>query len=96
MTELPLPSNQPDVEIMAMITAQILLTEAQHQGLEHLAKQTGKTRDQLILEAVVKLLPSEEKPDWREALRKARGIWKDRTDLPDLRELRKEWNRRLP
>ncbi|HYX29340.1 MAG TPA: hypothetical protein VE863_12315 [Pyrinomonadaceae bacterium] len=26
-------------------------------------------------------------------LRKARGIWKDRNDLPNLRELRAEWQR---
>jgi hypothetical protein len=30
----------------------------------------------------------------REALRKACGIWKDRTDLPDVRALRAEWERR--
>lgn len=29
-------------------------------------------------------------------MRRARGIWKDREDLPDLRELRKEWDRIQP
>lgn len=29
-------------------------------------------------------------------IERARGIWKDREDLPDLRELRKEWNRIQP
>lgn len=31
--------------------------------------------------------------DWRESLRKAKGIWKDRNDLPDFDKLRKEWSR---
>lgn len=32
--------------------------------------------------------------DWREALENARGMWKDRDDLPEFfDELRKEWNR---
>lgn len=26
-------------------------------------------------------------------MRQARGLWKDRQDLPDFRELRKEWDR---
>ena len=29
-----------------------------------------------------------------EVLRSACGIWKDRTDLPDIRALRAEWERR--
>lgn len=36
---------------------------------------------------------SEDRGDWRESLRKAKGIWKDRDDLPDFDELRKEWSR---
>lgn len=34
-----------------------------------------------------------ESQDWSESLRNARGIWKDRDDLPDFDELRKEWSR---
>jgi hypothetical protein len=29
------------------------------------------------------------------ARRNACGMWKDRTDLPDIRELRAEWNNRI-
>jgi hypothetical protein len=35
----------------------------------------------------------EDQSDWRESLRKARGMWQDRDDLPDFDELRKEWSR---
>lgn len=31
--------------------------------------------------------------NWREALRNLEGIWEARDDLPDFRELRKEWDR---
>lgn len=30
-----------------------------------------------------------------EAMRRARGMWRDRTDLPDLTELRADWGRRI-
>lgn len=32
---------------------------------------------------------------WRDSLRKARGIWKDRDDLPDFDRLRREWSRNV-
>jgi hypothetical protein len=28
-------------------------------------------------------------------LRQARGMWKDRTDLPSLTDLRREWDRQI-
>lgn len=32
--------------------------------------------------------------DWREAMENAKGMWKDRDDIPDLfAELRKSWSR---
>lgn len=31
--------------------------------------------------------------DWREALKRVEGMWKDRDDLPDFQELRREWDR---
>ena len=37
-------------------------------------------------------LPLEER---RKRLRESFGIWKDRTDIPDVRELRTGWERRL-
>lgn len=32
-------------------------------------------------------------PAWQKGFRKAKGMWKERTDLPDLRDLRKEADR---
>ena len=75
------------------MTAHINLTESEVQGLEMLSRQTGKTQEQLIHDALAQLLSQAPPENWREAMQKARGIWKDRTDLPDVREPRKGWKR---
>ncbi len=81
-----------------MTTAQINLTESQTDALQKLAERTGKTADELLREAVNKLIGEvgevEAKRQERlKSLRRARGIWKDRDDLPDFKKLRAEWNR---
>jgi len=76
-----------------MVRTQIYLTERQRDELAALAKIIGKKQSELIREAVDRLI-DEEGRDRREAvLREAAGIWKDRTDLPDFKALRAEWER---
>ncbi len=83
---------------MFMTTALINLTESQANALHALARKTGKTEDELLREAVNSLightenLPSETKSRLAN-LRRARGIWKERKDLPDFERLRAEWDR---
>lgn len=81
-----------------MTTAQINLTESQANALQKLSAQTGKTEDELLQEAVEKLIKEvgekeAKRQEWLQALRQAKGIWEDRDDLPDLRELRREGDR---
>lgn len=81
-----------------MTTAQINLTDSQANALSALARQTGKSEDELLREAVDKLIgdvetTEEKRREWLEALRGAKGIWKDREDLPTAQELRDEWDR---
>ena len=81
-----------------MTTAQINLTETQADALQKLSVQTGKTADELLQEAVNKLISEvgeaeAKREKWLASLRQAKGIWKDRDDLPDFRELRKEFDR---
>ena len=81
-----------------MTTTQITLTDSQVDALHKLSKMTGKAEDDLLQEAVNKLISGvgdEESSRQKRlaALRQAAGIWKDRTDLPDFAELRKEWDR---
>ena len=81
-----------------MTTAQINLTDSQADALHELARRTGKTEDELLHEAVEKLInevgeAEAKRQKWLESLRQAKGIWKDRDDLPDFRKLRTEFDR---
>jgi len=81
-----------------MTTAQINLTDSQIDALRKLAKRTGKSEDEILQEAVNKLIDEvgkaeAERQEWLEVLQQAKGIWKDRDDLPNLKELREEADR---
>jgi predicted DNA-binding protein len=76
-----------------MIAAQVKLTESETEALREMAFRTGKTEDQLIREAIHNLLGKIENVDRLSLLRQAQGMWKDRDDLPDPRELRTEFDR---
>lgn len=83
-----------------MTTAQINLTDSQTDALHELARLTGKTEDELLQEAVKQLIEKAgeaetKRQEWLHVLRQAKGIWKDRKDLPDLREMRKEADDRI-
>lgn len=76
-----------------MMETEINLTEQERAALEEISRRTGKSEGQLIREAMDQLIArfqSNARPD---LIQKARGIWKDRQDLPALDELRSEWNR---
>jgi hypothetical protein len=71
-------------------TAELLLTEEEQVALEALARETGKTEGELIHDALAGLLGRQ---DRLANLRQARGVWKERQDLPDFRALRSELDR---
>jgi predicted transcriptional regulator len=84
-----------------MVATMLKLTEENKRKLDELARQTGKTPDDLANEAIGRLTletpvgPKE--PDWKAAWRQAAGMWKDRDDIPELMaQLRREWNRVEP
>jgi plasmid stabilization system protein ParE len=85
-----------------MIRTQIYLTKYQRDHLAAIAKTTGKKQSELIREAVDRLIDQASRGrreavlrgGRREAvLREAAGIWKDRSDLPDFKATRAEWDR---
>jgi predicted transcriptional regulator len=77
-----------------MVTASIHLSEQESRALQALARQTGKTQEELLHEAVTGLLSRAQRSERRALLQQARGIWKDRTDLPALETLRAEFDQR--
>ena len=76
-----------------MIRTQIYLTDRQRAELAAISKALGKKQSELIREAIDHLI-DQTGHSWREiVLREAAGIWKDRTDLPDFKAIRTEWDR---
>jgi hypothetical protein len=71
-------------EELIMATASIELSEQDVFALRELAQQTGKTQEQLLHEAILQLITQKHAQDRLELLRQAQGIWKERTDLPDI------------
>lgn len=76
-----------------MVRTQIYLTEHQRDELAAIAKSIGKKQSELIREAIDRLIHQAGGEHRESVLRKAAGIWKDRTDLPDFETIRAEWDR---
>ena len=76
-----------------MIRTQIYLTKRQRDHLAAIAKTAGKKQSELIREAVDRLIDQAGRSRREAVLREAAGIWKDRTDLPDFKATRAEWDR---
>jgi len=76
-----------------MVRTQIYLTERQRNELAAIAKTAGKKQSQLIREAIDRLIEQTGRSRREAVLREAAGIWKDRTDLPDFKAMRAEWDR---
>ena len=76
-----------------MLTAQITLSNSEEEALQAMTQTTGKTQETLLHEAVRQFLGPTPPENRLSLLRQARGMWKDRTDLPDFRALRAEMDR---
>jgi Arc/MetJ-type ribon-helix-helix transcriptional regulator len=76
-----------------MVRTQIYLTKSEQEALRSLARDTGRSQSELIREAIDSMLESREPVDRRATMRRAQGMWSDRDDLPDLREIRDEFDR---
>ena len=69
------------------------MTEHQRNELATIAKSFGKKQSELIREAIDRFIEQTGKNHRELVLRQAAGIWKDRTDLPDFKSIRAEWDR---
>lgn len=76
-----------------MVRTQIYLTELQRNELATIAKTVGKKQSELIREAIDRLIDQAGSNHRELVLREAAGIWKERTDLPDFKAMRAEWDR---
>jgi hypothetical protein len=75
------------------MTKHLTLTEEETATLQLIARRTGKSPDELIHEAIAEFLTRSRQAQRTELLRNARGMWRDRTDIPALETLRGEFDR---
>ena len=78
-----------------MQRTQIYLSAAERLGLQALALRSGRTQSALIREAIDAFLQQHQPQGRLGRLRQARGLWAERTDLPDWSALRGELDRSM-
>jgi hypothetical protein len=77
-----------------MVRTQVYLTEKEKSNLESVALSQGVSQSDLIRQAIDELLAKTGQIDKGSILDEIAGIWSDRKDVPDIRELRTNWRRR--
>lgn len=77
-----------------MVRTQIYLTEEEKSGIESITSAKGISQSEFIRQAIDKSLLETVTIDKSVILDKIAGIWSDRGDIPDIRELRNSWRRR--
>ncbi|MBD3345008.1 MAG: ribbon-helix-helix protein, CopG family [Chitinivibrionales bacterium] len=77
-----------------MIRTQIYLTEQEKSGLESVALAKGVSQSDLVRQAIDDLLARAGEIDKSRILDEIAGVWAQRTDVPDIRDLRTGWHTR--
>lgn len=78
-----------------MIRTQIYITEEEQEALEKLSKERNTTKSNIIREAIDQYVADSTLEEKKKKLKAAAGIWKGRDDIPEVRDLREGWGRRL-
>jgi hypothetical protein len=72
---------------------EVNLSDQERSALRRLARLRGKTEGELIRQAVGRLLSESQDLDRLSLIKGARCMWSDRDDLPEFRDVRREWDR---
>lgn len=74
-----------------MHRTQIYLTEQEQDAIRKIGVRTGRSQSALIREAIDRYIIGQDRPAEKSGKRMAAfGMWQDRNDLPELRDLRGE------
>ncbi|MEK6588256.1 MAG: ribbon-helix-helix protein, CopG family [Chloroflexota bacterium] len=76
-----------------MERTQIYLTEKERKALRALARRLGRSQSALIRDAVDWYVERYQEGNRLDLLRTARGVWANRRDLPDFKQVRRELDR---
>lgn len=77
-----------------MIRTQIYITEEEKEALEKLSEERNTPKSNIIREAIDQYV-ADKKSEKKKSIMDFAGIWKDKKDIPDVRELREGWGRQL-
>ena len=77
-----------------MIRTQIYITEKEKSGIESVTLSQGISQSEFIRRAIDSLLTKTTNTDKSAILDEIAGIWSDRDDTTDIRELRTGWRNR--
>ena len=77
-----------------MIRTQIYITEKEKKGIESVTMSRGINQSEFIRQAIDELLTKTIDIDKSEILDEIAGIWSDRKEIPDIRDLRTGWRNR--
>jgi hypothetical protein len=77
----------------SMTRAEVLLTDEEAAAIKRIAAQSARKEEDVIHFAIELLIGQRSTKPKLDSLRAARGIWQDRTDLPDARQMRAKFDR---
>jgi metal-responsive CopG/Arc/MetJ family transcriptional regulator len=76
-----------------MIRTQIYLTEQENAAIAYLSKKLGNGKSEIIRQAIDEFIERRDTSSKMKRLRSARGIWTNKADIPDIGQLRKDFDR---
>jgi hypothetical protein len=74
---------------------QIYLTEKEKAGLETAAHSCGLSQSEMIRRAIDDMLAATDQMNRLSIIDRTAGIWKDRKETINIRELRAGWKKRI-
>ena len=76
-----------------MVRSQIYLTEDERDSLKHISSDTGRSQSDLVREAIDDFIKRVANKNNIQQRQEAFGIWKGKENIPDIEDLRSEFDR---